>query len=229
MFVRLIFKNKLVFLAIVYLFVLVVLLLFSLSGIKIGNYSFEVQDQDMILQHPSYDHPLGTDQLGRDLLSRLIYGARLSFSVAIVTSIIAFVVGLLFGTLSGMLRGKTDFIISRFIDIIYSLPDLLVLSIVGLLFDRSTIGILFAIGLISWMDLARLTRAEILRIKQQEFILAATAIGVTNTKIFFKHIFPNILSTILVSITFVMPRAIIALGMINVIDTKTTFKIFGKR
>ena len=179
-------------------------------GFSFGKYSFDFQDQDIILQAPSLEHPLGTDQLGRDMLVRLIFGARLSFLVAVVTAFIAFFIGVSFGTIAGMLEGKFDFFISRTIDIMYSLPDLLVLSIIGLVFNRSTTGILFAIGLISWMDLARLTRAEVLKLKQQEFILSAIAIGLDKKRIFFKHLFPNMLNIILVSITFIMPRAIIA-------------------
>ena len=179
-------------------------------GFSLGKYSFDSQDQDLILQSPSLEHPLGTDQLGRDMLARLIFGARLSFLVAVVTALIALFIGVSMGTISGMLEGRVDFIISRTIDIIYSLPDLLVLSIIGLIFNRSTNGILFAIGLISWMDLARLTRAEILKLKQQEFILSAVAIGLNKRGIFFNHLLPNILNVVLVSITFIMPRAIIA-------------------
>ena len=179
-------------------------------GFSFGKYSFDLQDQDTILQSPSLEHPLGTDQLGRDMLARLIFGARLSFLVAFVTALIAFFIGVSLGTVAGMFEGKTDFFISRTIDIIYSLPDLLVLSIIGLIFNRSTTGILFAIGLISWMDLARLTRAEILKLKQQEFILSAVAIGLDKRRIFFQHLLPNILNVVVVSITFIMPRAIIA-------------------
>lgn len=207
---NLILKNKVVLVSFLFIFFLLVLVLFSYSGITISKYSFEAQDQNMILMPPSIEHPLGTDQLGRDLLTRLIYGARLSLLVAIVTAVIAFFVGILFGTVAAMFEGKTDMAITRIIDIAYSLPDLLVLSIIGLIFSRSTTGILFAIGLISWMDIARLTRAEILRLKQHEFILSAKSIGLSNTRIFLKHLLPNILNTILVAITFVMPRAIIA-------------------
>lgn len=182
----------------------------SYLGINISNHSFNYQDQDTILNPPSLEHLLGTDQLGRDLLARLIYGARLSLLIALTTAIIAFFVGILLGTFAGMFQGEIDFIITRTIDIVYSLPDLLVLSIIGLIFSRSTTGILFAIGIISWMDIARLTRAEIIKLKEQEFILSAKAIGLSNIRIFFKHLFPNILSILLVAITFVMPRAIIA-------------------
>ena len=206
-------SNKIGFftvLSALFIFLLFVLVVLSYLGFSFDKYSFDTQDQDMILKSPSFDHPLGTDQLGRDLLSRLVYGAKLSLLVAIVTALIAFFVGVLFGTLASMFEGKVDFLISRIIDIIYSLPDLLVLSIVGLLFGRSTTGILFAIGLISWMDVARLTRAEILKLKHHEYILSARSIGLTDTRIFFKHLLPNILSVILVAITFVMPRAIIA-------------------
>ena len=204
------FKNKIALISLIYIFLLLVLVILSIFGFSPGNYSFEYQDQDVILKAPSLAHPLGTDQLGRDLLARLMYGARLSLFVAIVTAFIALVFGLLFGALASMLGGKVDFFVTRIIDIIYSLPDLLVLTIFGLLFGRSTTGILFAIGIISWMDVARLTRAEILRLKEHEYILSARSIGLSDTRIFFRHILPNILNVILVAITFVMPRAIIA-------------------
>ncbi|MBI2996726.1 MAG: ABC transporter permease [Candidatus Melainabacteria bacterium] len=189
---------------------LLILVLFSYFGFSFGKYSFETQDQDMILKPPSLEHLLGTDQLGRDLLARLIYGARLSLLVAVITALIAFLIGVSLGIYSAMSGNKIDFLITRGIDIFYSIPDLLVLSIIGLIFSRSTTGILFAIGLISWMDMARLTRGEILRLKQQDFILSAKAIGLGNFRIIFKHILPNIINLILVVITFTMPRAIIA-------------------
>ncbi len=209
----LVFKPKAnIFIVLSFLFILFlsIMVLLSYLGFNFGIYSFDLQDQDLILSIPSKEHLLGTDQLGRDLLSRLIYGARLSLLVALVTAVIAFVIGVLFGTISGLYEGKVDFVISRFIDIIYSLPDLLVLSIIGLLFNRSTVGILFAIGLVSWMDVARLSRGEILKLKQHEYILSARSIGLTTTRLFFKHILPNILNVILVALTFTMPRAIIA-------------------
>ena len=204
------FKNKIALISFVFILILITLVILSFSGFKFGPYSFDFQDQDMILQPSSFAHPLGTDQLGRDLLARLIYGARLSILVAIVTATIAFVIGVSVGTVAALCEGKIDFFITRTIDTIYSIPDLLILSVFGLVFNRSTTGILFAIGFISWMDLARLTRVEILKLKQHEYILSATAIGLGKTRIFFKHLFPNILNIILVSITFIMPRAIIA-------------------
>lgn len=189
---------------------LIILVTLSWLGVNLGKFSFEYQDQDLILSPPSIEHLLGTDQLGRDLVARLIFGARLSLLVAIVTAFIAFVLGVFLGTIAAMFEDKIDFIITRIIDIIYSIPDLLILSIIGLLFNRSTTGILFAIGLISWMDVARLTRAEVLKFKEKEFIFSARAIGLTDFRIFTRHIFPNILNIILVAITFTMPRAIIA-------------------
>lgn len=208
--IPLITRNKFILLPCLFIFSVLVLVILSYLGFSFGKYSFDFQDQDVILQSPSLEHPLGTDQLGRDMLARLIFGARLSFLVAVVTALIALLIGVSMGTIAGMFEGRIDFFISRTIDVIYSLPDLLVLSITGLIFNRSTTGILFAIGLISWMDLARLSRAEILKLKQQEFILSATAIGLDKRKIFFSHLLPNILNVILVSITFIMPRAIIA-------------------
>ncbi|OGI20741.1 MAG: hypothetical protein A3B68_09390 [Candidatus Melainabacteria bacterium RIFCSPHIGHO2_02_FULL_34_12] len=209
-FISKLLKNKTTFLSFIFVIFLILLVIFSFLGLTFGKYSFDAQDQDMILKSSSFEHPLGTDQLGRDMLARLIYGARLSLLVAIVTALIALFVGLLLGTIAAMFGGRVDFFITRLIDIIYSLPDLLVLSIIGLIFSRSTTGILFAIGLISWMDVARLSRAEILKLKEHDYILSAKSIGLTDTRIFFKHLLPNILNPILVAITFTMPRAIIA-------------------
>jgi len=203
-------KNKIAAISILFIVFLLTLVFMSYTGVSFGKYSFDMQDQDMLLQSSSFEHPLGTDQLGRDLLARLIYGARLSLLVAVVTAFIALFVGILFGSVAAMFGGKVDSFVTRAIDVVYSLPDLLMLSIIGLLFSRSTTGILFAIGLISWMDVARLSRAEILKLKQNEFILSAKAIGLSDLAIFFRHILPNILSIILVAITFTMPRAIIA-------------------
>jgi len=208
--VKVLLKNKIALLSSAFICFLLTLVIISYMGFNIGGFSFDTQDQDLILSSPSNTHPLGTDQLGRDFLARLIFGARLSLLVGIVTAFIAFTVGVLLGTLAAMLEGKTDFIITRTIDIVYSIPDLLVLSIIGLLFNRSTIGILLAIGLVSWMDVARLTRAEVFKFKKKEFVLSARAIGLSDLGIFIKHIFPNILNIVLVAITFTMPRAIIA-------------------
>ena len=208
--VKLIKPYITVILSFLFIIFLLILVLLSLSGFSFGKFSFDFQDQDTILQPPSFEHPLGTDQLGRDFLARLIYGARLSLLVSVVTAVIAFLIGVSLGAVASMTNKKIDFLVTRTIDIIYSLPDLLVLSIIGLMFSRSTTGILFAIGLISWMDIARLTRAEILKLKEHEFILSAKAVGLSDFRIFYKHLLPNILNPILVAITFVMPRAIIA-------------------
>ena len=186
-------KNKLALIAFIFFIALLFLVILSIVGFGFDGNSFYSQDQNKILIPPSKDHILGTDQLGRDLLARLIYGSRLSLFVAIVTAIISFFIGVSLGTIAGLFEGKIDFIITRAIDIIYSLPDLLVLSIIGMIFSRSTTGILIAIGLISWMDVARLTRAEILKFKNHDFIVSARAIGLTNAQIVFKHILPNIL------------------------------------
>ena len=209
-FLLLIKRNKLVFFSVLFVLLILILVILSLFGVSFSNVTFDSQDENLILSSPSLSHPLGTDQLGRDLLARLIYGARLSFLVAIITASIAFFIGTSVGSIAAIAGGKIDSFICRAIDVIYSIPDLLILSIIGLLLNRSTTGILFAIGFISWMDLARLTRAEILKLKQSEFILSAHAIGLGRTRTFLRHMLPNILSTILVSITFVMPRAIIS-------------------
>jgi oligopeptide transport system permease protein len=181
----------------------------SLAGVNFTPYAYD-RTSDQILTSPCLHHPMGTDELGRDLLSRVIYGSRLSMSIGILTAAIAFVVGTIYGATAGYIGGKVDTILMRGIDIAYSLPDLLVMILVGVLIGRGTLGILIALGLISWMGVARLVRATFLQLKQEEFVEAARATGRTSLAIVFKHILPNAIGPILVALTFTVPSAILA-------------------
>ena len=145
-------KNKFVLFSFLYILFLLILVVMSYLGISFGRFSFDAQDQDMILRAPSLEHPLGTDQLGRDLLARLIYGARLSLLVAVVTALIAFFIGVFLGTVSSMSGGKTDFFITRVIDIVYSLPDLLILIVVYFLsfFPTNSFSLAYYLKAFSW-------------------------------------------------------------------------------
>ena len=165
---------------------------------------------DQVLELPSVTHFLGTDFLGRDIFIRLIKGAQTSLLIAFSTALIAFIIGVSLAALAAYIGGKVDFLILRFIDFIYSLPDLLVLSIVALLFSRSVMAIVVGLSLINWMEIARITRAEFLRLKEEEFIKAASMIGLSHFQIIFKHLIPNSLTLILVALGFTLPRAILS-------------------
>lgn len=162
-----------------------------------------------ILQAPSFDHPFGTDLLGRDLLSRMIYGARISLQVSIVAVGLSLLIGVFLGAMAGYFGGIVDQIISRLIDIMLCFPTIfLILAVIAYL-EPSIVTIMVVIGLTSWMGVARLVRAEFLSLKEREFVLSAKIYGASSFRIIFKHLLPNTLPPILVSASLGMGNAIL--------------------
>jgi peptide/nickel transport system permease protein len=162
-----------------------------------------------ILVGPSSQHLFGTDDLGRDVLSRMIYGARVSLEVGFVAIGIATLIGILLGAVSGYYGGYIDSAIMRAVDIMLSIPTIfLVLAVIAIL-EPSIINIMVVIGLTSWMEPARLVRAEFISIKEREFVTAAHALGASDVRIIFRHILPNGLSPILVSATMGIGGAVL--------------------
>ncbi len=166
-------------------------------------------DINNILVGPSVAHPLGTDELGRDVLSRMLWGGRVSLEVGFVAVGIATIIGIILGSLAGYYGGWLDSAIMRGVDIMLSIPTIfLVLAVIAIL-EPSIINIMIVIGLTSWMEPARLIRAEFISLKEREFVLAARAIGAEDNRIMFRHILPNGLSPILVSATMGVGGAIL--------------------
>ncbi len=162
-----------------------------------------------VLEPPSRLHPCGTDLLGRDVLSRLIYGARISLEVGILAVGISLAIGVVLGAMAGYYGGWVDGLISRFIDIMLCFPTIfLILAVIAYL-EPSILNIMIVIGLTSWMGVARLVRAEFLSLKEREFVLAERALGASNLRIIFYHILPNALPPILVSATLGVGSAIL--------------------
>jgi oligopeptide transport system permease protein len=191
------------------IFVLCGLAVVSYLGIPLSPYAYD-QTTDSLLASPSWTHPMGTDELGRDLFSRVIYGSRLSISIGILTALIAFVIGTTYGAMAGYGGPILDSVLMRGIDIAYALPDLLVMILVGVLIGRGTTGILIALGLVSWMGTARLVRAQFLQLQNEEFVEAARACGQPTWQIIIKHLLPNAIGPIIVALTFTVPSAILA-------------------
>lgn len=191
------------------IFVLCGLAVVSYLGIPLSPYSYD-QTTESLLSAPSWAHPMGTDELGRDLFSRVIYGSRLSISIGFLTALIAFVIGTIYGAIAGYGGQVLDAVLMRGIDIAYALPDLLVMILVGVLIGRGTTGILIALGLVSWMGTARLVRAQFLQLQHEEFVEAARACGQPTWQIIFKHLLPNAIGPIIVALTFTVPSAILA-------------------
>lgn len=189
--------------------VIAFLIFLALFGSYITPYDpFEIK-VDEILQPPSLEHPLGTDLLGRDLLSRMIYGAKISLQVSLVAVGLSLLIGIFLGALAGYFGGVIDQIISRFIDIVLCFPTIfLILAVIAYL-EPSIITIMMVIGLTSWMGVARLVRAEFLSLKEREFVLAAKLYGASSLRIIFKHLLPNALPPILVSASLGMGQAIL--------------------
>lgn len=169
---------------------------------------FEI-NVDAVLLQPSWSHPFGTDDLGRDVLSRMIYGSRVSLQVGLVSAGIATIIGVILGAIAGYYGGWTDSLIMRFTDMMLCFPTFfLILAVIALL-DPSIVNIMAVIGLTSWMGVARLVRAEFLSLKEREYVLAARSLGVDDVRIIFRHILPNAMAPVLVAATLGVAGAIL--------------------
>jgi oligopeptide transport system permease protein len=157
---------------------------------------------------PTRDYPLGTDQLGRDMLSRMIYGARVSMLVGLGAQVIVVSIGVPIGALSGYLGGRADLFLTRFIDVMYAFPRLLFVILVMSMLGAGLTNIFIAIGLTGWVGIARQTRAQVLAIKEKEFVDAARGLGAGFARLLSRHTLPNALTPIVVAVTFGIPEAI---------------------
>jgi len=171
--------------------------------------------QDPIKQHveislagPSPQHLLGTDFLGRDTLSRLMFGARISLAIGILVQGIYVIIGGTIGLVAGYAGGRVDNLLMRFTDIWYAFPDLLFVLVLVSVFSPSLLSIFVAIGIVNWVGLARLVRGQVLSIKEKEFVESARAVGSSQVKIVLRHLVPNALGPVLVTLTFGIPAAI---------------------
>ncbi|SHI57816.1 peptide/nickel transport system permease protein [Malonomonas rubra DSM 5091] len=188
----------------------IVLLMFLLAAIaSLVSSDPSAIDVSQSLLPPSWAHPLGTDDLGRDVLVRMLYGARISLLVGFVAVGISCLIGIFFGSLAGYYGGWIDSLIMRFVDIMLCFPTFfLILAVIAFL-DPSIWNIMIVIGLTSWMGVARLIRAEFLSLRQRDFVLAAQALGASDFRLIFRHILPNAMSPVLVSATLGVAGAIL--------------------
>jgi oligopeptide transport system permease protein len=176
----------------------------------ISPYSASGLEEKRILETPSWSHWMGTDALGRDLLTRVLYGARVSMAVGIGTALIAFVIGTAYGLVSGFKGGSLDSFMMRVVDIFYGLPDMLIFILLSLVLGRNIGGLLLALGLVSWVRFARIARGQVLQAKEFLFVESAQALGASRRRTVLRHILPNIFGPIIVTLTFSIPAAILA-------------------
>jgi len=198
-------------LAVVSIFVLLALALLSAAAPLVSPYDPERTRLLDIYEPPSGSHPFGTDSLGRDLATRILYGGRVSLSVGVL----AVTVAISFGTLVGMIAGYygrwIDAVLMRFVDMMFSFPRLFLLIIFGVFFKGMTLGVIVAVlGLLSWMTTSRLVRATFMSLKEREFVLAARSVGVPDGRIMLRHLLPNSFAPIIVAATLGVASAIIS-------------------
>lgn len=190
--------------------IILAIIAIAVAAPLVAPYEYDDTDFTSTLETPDLTHLMGTDQEGRDLLSRVIYGARVSIAVALGTALIALFIGTFYGAVSGYVGGKADEIMMRVVDIFYSLPDLLLIVLITLVIGRGVLGIVLALGLTAWMRVARIVRGSVLQLKGAEFVESARGLGASPSRILGIHIVPNILSPLIITLTFSVPYAILA-------------------
>ena len=157
---------------------------------------------------PTASHWFGVDHFGRDILTRVIFGARISMIVAYASTLIILTVGVLYGAISAYVGGRTDNIMMRILDVLSGIPSLLYLILLMVTLGPGLLSIIIAMGMTGWIGMARMVRAEVFKIKEQEYVLASRALGTSKMKTMFKHLLPNSMGVILVNLTFAVPTAI---------------------
>ena len=199
-------KNKF---ALTGLTVITLLIVVALFAPVISPYTPSEQNVFERLQAPSLTHVFGTDDLGRDVFTRMIFGARISLAVGFISVFIILVIGTFLGIVSGYYGGKIDYIIMRFTDIVLCFPTFFLIILVIAFIEPNIYNVMIVIGVTSWPGLARLVRAEVLSLKEREFILVSKMMAISNIKIFFVHILPNIISPLMVYSSLAIGGAIL--------------------
>jgi oligopeptide transport system permease protein len=196
-------------------FVLLILIVSAVLAPWIAPYSYSFQNLELGASPPSANHILGTDVLGRDLLSRILYGARISLLVGFVATGVALVIGVTWGIIAGYFGGRIDSVMMRIVDILYGLPFIIFIILLMVIFGRNLWLLFGAIGAVEWLTMARIVRGQVMGLKNQEFIMAAKAMGVSNFSMFKKHLLPNILGPIAVYATLTIPQVMLLEGFLS--------------
>lgn len=202
-------------LAMVGLSIIIIMLFMSIFGPLFNKFSYYEQNYDLINNHPDTVHWFGTDELGRDLFTRVWFGARYSLIIGVLAATIDFIIGVIYGGLSGMATRRIDNIMMRIAEVVYSIPYLLIVILLSVAFSSEGAGtsmfvLILAMTLTDWVPMAILVRGQVLQLKESEYSLAAESLGASKGWMLRKHIIPNTMGPILVNITLTIPRAIFA-------------------
>ena len=199
-------QNKLAIISLNFLAALVVI---AVLTPWLAPYGYETQNLALGASGPSAEHWLGTDIHGRDLMTRLMYGGRISLMVGFAATAVSLVIGVLWGAIAGYVGGLTDTVLMRIVDILYALPFMIFIILLMVVFGRSLLLLFLAIGLIEWLTMARIVRTQVMNIRNQEFVSAAVVTGLSHWQIISRHIIPNIIGPIIVYITLTIPSVML--------------------
>lgn len=198
-------ENKL---AMVGFFLVIFIVLIAIFGPMLSHFDYRTQDFNLANKGPNSKHWFGTDQFGRDIFVRVLYGARISLLVGFAAAILNLCIGVLYGGISAYAGGTVDNLMMRFVELIYSIPLTIYVILIMVVLGPGLKSIILAIAIAYWTDMARIVRGEILQLKQQEFVLAAKVSGASSRRILLRHLIPNSLGPIIVTLTLSIPSAI---------------------
>ena len=189
--------------------VLAIMVVLAILTPWIAPYGYEAQKLDLGATPPSAAHWLGTDIFGRDLLTQILYGGRISLAVGFIATAVALVIGVTWGAVAGYVGGRIDSVMMRFVDILYALPFMIFIILLMVVFGRNILLLFLAIGAVEWLTMARIMRTQVQSLRQQEFVEAAVSLGLPPSAIIFKHIIPNALGPIIVYTTLTIPSVML--------------------
>ena len=198
-------KDKL---AMIGLCVVIFITLVAILAPVLTPYSYETQDLYNTNAMPSAEHIFGTDQFGRDVFTRVLYGARISMTVAYVSTVTTLLIGALYGGISGFIGGKVDMVMMRIVEILSGIPSMLYLILFMVKLGPGLHTIILSMSITGWLGMARMVRAQVIGLKNMEYVLAVRTLGVSETKILLKYLIPNSLGVIIVNLTLSVPSAI---------------------
>lgn len=199
-------KNKLAMLG---LFVLIFVIIVCALAPFITPYGYEEQDLRLGAVAPNAIHWMGTDSFGRDLLTRILYGGRVSLTVGFIATAVALLVGVTYGAIAGYFGGRIDAVMMRLVDILYALPFMIFIILLMVVFGRNLFLLFLAIGAVEWLTMARIVRGQVQNLRQQEYIEAAISLGLGPVAIIFRHVIPNVLGPVVVYTTLTIPQVML--------------------